>query len=82
MDHLKMYCSSNKQSISLVNKSSLFLQNIVLELGPAKCASVTLILMDNTTIRGLQPDETYKYLAQSTHIHKEKNESKNLKRMS
>ena len=64
--------------------SSLFLQNIGLELGPAKCASATLIkgkempsstliLMDNTTIRGLQPDETYKYLgvAQSTHIHKE-----------
>ena len=84
MDDLKIYGSSNKQTTSLVNTSSLFLQNIGLELGPAKCASATLIkgkempsstliLMDNTTIRGLQPDETYKYLgvAQSTHIHKE-----------
>ena len=40
--------------------------------------SSTLILMDNTTIRGLQPDETYKYLgvAQSTHIHKEEMRAK------
>ena len=72
MDDLKIYGSSNKQTTSLVNTSSFFLQNIGLELGPAKCASATLIkgkempsstliLMDNTTIRGLQPDETYKY---------------------
>ena len=84
MEDLKIYGSNNKQTTSLVNTSSLFLQNIGLELGPAKCASATLIkgkeipsstliLMDNTTMRGLQPDETYKYLgvAQSTHIHKE-----------
>ena len=43
MDDLKIYSSSNKQTTSLVNISSVFLQNIELELGPAKCASATLI---------------------------------------
>ena len=84
MDDLKIYGSSNKQTTSLQNTSSVFLQNIRLQLGPAKYASATLIkrkempsstliLMDNTTIQCLQPDEIHKYLgvAQSTHIHKE-----------
>ena len=73
MDDLKLYGKSSNELESLLNTVRIFSNDISMEFGLEKCATLTihkekathtegLTLSNNNTIKGLSLEESYKYL--------------------
>ena len=72
MDDLKLYGKSTAELESLLNTVRIFSNDISMEFGLDKCATLAIIKskvtetqgmnLPNSNIKGLNLDETYKYL--------------------